>query len=421
MIPAITLISWIRNLPKTILVTFIKISVRTIEIFPGLGILRPLLSISQNLPLKQKRRLDSHSCPYDVPELEPDQLPKIKIIEATSISEAESPRGIGNYISKLFSEMSISSFETVVFIAFTSHNSSSMYPRYFHDRDVYYIDSECGNCFTLIQYLSKSTERITFTSYFHENVSAEHCSTLVRVIPESNVIVYDLIPKEHLLNFANLSKMKTYFAKYYLLTEANLYAISSSTKAKLEAEGFQVRDVLKYKLIKATTPAAQKDMSILLFGSMSPRKNVLRTVIAWDLIQREFPHFKLILIGHYSNAAKFIILNVLKSDINSVRFTGEISDLELHNLFQRSKLLIAPSTLEGLGLPLIKAIEYGLPFICSDIDSYRELVANKESYFNPISIKEISQKIRSTINSPDKYITDIDSVKIGTIDFSQVV
>ena len=165
----------------------------------------------------------------------------------------------------------------------------------------------------------------------------------------------------------------------------------------------------------------KKDKNLLVFGSMSPRKNVLRTVIAWDALQREFPDYKLTLVGAYGNAAKFLILKVLNSKTNSICFTGEISDLEIQDLFQSAELLIAPSTLEGLGLPLIKAIEIGTPFICADIDAYRELVTNKESFFNPFSVKEISRKIQSAIDSPDQFITRVESVTVGTIDFSLVV
>ena len=95
--------------------------------------------------------------------------------------------------------------------------------------------------------------------------------------------------------------------------------------------------------------------------------------------------------------------------------------MEIQDLFQSAELLVAPSTLEGLGLPLIKAIEIGTPFICADIDAYRELVTNNESFFNPFSVKEISRKIQSAIDSPDQFITRVESVTIGTIDFAVVV
>ena len=421
MISKATFIPWVIGLSKISLSNFIKISLRAIEIFPHLGILRPWLASFQNVKLKQKRRSISHSCPNEAPKLDRNQPHSLKIIEITSFNEVGNTRGIGNYLSKLFSEVDKSSLKSVVFIAFKNHDNTTMLPKYFLERSIYYIDSECNSCLTLIQQLSKSTRRITFTSYFHENVTPKHCSDLINAIPETNIIVYDLIPKKNLLNFPNVSNMKKYFAKYRLLKAANLYAISGSTKAVLEAEGFDVKGVLEYKLIKSKTMLGKKEKSLLVFGSMSPRKNVLRTVLAWDAIQREYPNHKLKLVGYYSNAAKFFIRKFFKSDTNSVFFTGEISDLEIHHLFQNTELLVAPSTLEGLGLPLIKAIELGTPFICADIDAYRELVVNKESFFNPFSVKEISRKIQSAIDSPDEYITSVESVRIGTIDFSVVV
>jgi glycosyltransferase involved in cell wall biosynthesis len=215
--------------------------------------------------------------------------------------------------------------------------------------------------------------------------------------------------------------MKVYFVKYQLLARANLYAISRSTEAEIELQGLPVKNVIRYNLVTGETSKAEKDKNILLFGSMTPRKNILRTVMAWDLIQQEFPDYKLVLVGRYSNSAKFLILNVLKSGKDSICFTGEISDLEVDKLFQSAKLLVAPSTAEGLGLPLIKAIEFGTPIICARIDSYLEFVANKKSFFDPFSVSDISQNIWYAVASPDEYITDINLVKIGKVDFSNII
>jgi glycosyltransferase involved in cell wall biosynthesis len=215
--------------------------------------------------------------------------------------------------------------------------------------------------------------------------------------------------------------MKEYFAKYRLLARTNLYPISRSTKTEIEVQSLPVESVIRYNLVRAEVSKEEKIDAILLFGSMSPRKNILRTVMAWDLIQQEFPEFKLTLVGHYSNFAKLLILSILRLGTDSICFTGEISDFELDKLFQNSKLLVAPSTVEGLGLPLIRAIESGMPFICSNIDSYLEFVGNKKSFFDPFSVHEISRTIRSAITFPDQYVTGIDSVEIGTVDFSEII
>jgi len=317
--------------------------------------------------------------------------------------------------------MSDSFLNEVVFISFIRHDASLTLPQSFLGRTIYYIDSKCLNCFTLIEQLSKVAKKITFTSYFHENISPKSCSALIEIIPISNVVVYDLIPKLNLVNFSNLSKMRAYFSKSRLLAKTNLFAISRNTKAELETQGLKVKGVIKFKLNDVRNNRVKKDNTILLFGSMNPRKNILRTVMAWDLIEQDFPDYRLSLIGNYSNIAKFIIRNIFKSDTNSIYFTGEVSDLWLDKQFQSASILIAPSTHEGLGLPLIKAFEFGTPFVCSNIDSYRELVLNKKSFFDPYSINEISQTLRAAIISPDEFISNINLIEIGNVDFSELI
>ena len=324
-------------------------------------------------------------------------------------------------IKRLFLEISETSLEKVIFISFRRHDANPTYPNFFLGRSIYYIDSHCANCLTFIEQLSKVTEKITFTSFFHENISFEHCSILIKSITNSNVIIYDLIPKSNLLNFRSVSKMKEYFEKSNLLAEANLYTISRSTQAEVEREGLKVKNVIKYNLINKKNSSIEKDKIILLFGSLNPRKNILRIVKAWDLIQQDFPGYKLTLVGRYSKTSKLLILSIISSGSNSICFTGEISDLEIDNLFQMSELLIAPSTIEGLGLPLLRAIEFGTPLICANIDSYVGLVSNEESFFDPFSVHDITQKMRSAITSPLEYGNKIESVEIGTIHFSEVI
>ncbi len=412
---------WFRTLLATALASLVKISIRTIEIFPVLGILRPLLTSSLTLIRNQEELLDSLPCPNNIRMFQSYQLSSIRIIEVTTYCETGTTRGIGNYLKRLFSEIDHSTLEGVIFISFTKHVASSTNSKFLLGRSIYSIDYQCRNCFDFIEQLSKASNKITLTSYFHENISPKYCSVFLDVIPNSNVIIYDLIPKLNFLNFSSVSKMKVYFVKYQLLARANLYAISRSTEAEIELQGLPVKNVIRYNLVTGETSKAEKDKNILLFGSMTPRKNILRTVMAWDLIQQEFPDYKLVLVGRYSNSAKFLILNVLKSGKDSICFTGEISDLEVDKLFQSAKLLVAPSTAEGLGLPLIKAIEFGTPIICARIDSYLEFVANKKSFFDPFSVSDISQNIWYAVASPDEYITDINLVKIGKVDFSNII
>jgi len=409
------------NLFRTALAESLQICLRSLELFPRLGILRPILSSFKNLRNRQHKELNSVSCPnlVHIPQGILDL--KNKIIEITTLSQTAIPRGVGHYLERLFSEIESTSIQEVVFLSFTSHEKSTTLSRIFYGRNIYHIDSDCLDCITFLQQIASSAKKFTFTSYFHENISPETCSHLLATIPNSIVIIYDLIPKSNPVNFSSLSSMRIYFSKYVLLKRAKLYTISRSIKSEIESQGLLVENVIKYRLTKRESLEKERDKNILLFGSTSPRKNILRTVMAWDLVQADFPECKLTLVGHYGRFSKSLILGVLKSDPKSIYFTGEISDLEIDSLFEKSSLLIAPSTAEGLGLPLIKAIEFGIPLICASIGPYHEIVPNKESFFNPYSVHDISKVMHHAITSPEKFINNIEDVQIGLANFSEII
>lgn len=50
-----------------------------------------------------------------------------------------------------------------------------------------------------------------------------------------------------------------------------------------------------------------------------------------------------------------------------------MNDLELYAWYKGATALIFPSYYEGFGLPIIEAMQFGLPIICSDIPVFREI------------------------------------------------
>ncbi len=61
-----------------------------------------------------------------------------------------------------------------------------------------------------------------------------------------------------------------------------------------------------------------------------------------------------------------------KLDRNVILLSG-ISDGELHWCYLNCKMLLAPSSIEGFGLPIAEALLAGCPVVCSDIPAFREI------------------------------------------------
>lgn len=76
-----------------------------------------------------------------------------------------------------------------------------------------------------------------------------------------------------------------------------------------------------------------------------------------------------------------------------VEFLGYVSDEELRDLYEKAYAFIFPSLYEGLGMPVIEALEYNLPILCSNNSSLPEVSGEAALYFSPTNIEEMAQKI----------------------------
>ena len=67
---------------------------------------------------------------------------------------------------------------------------------------------------------------------------------------------------------------------------------------------------------------------------------------------------------------------------NRVRVRANVSDGELRWLYQNCELLIAPSWMEGFGLPVVEGLLCGSRVVCSDISAFREVGGQACHYFD---------------------------------------
>ena len=65
-----------------------------------------------------------------------------------------------------------------------------------------------------------------------------------------------------------------------------------------------------------------------------------------------------------------------------VVFLAAVADATLLWLYQNSELLVATSSIEGFGLPIIEALQCGTRVVCSDIPVFREIAGDAVRYFN---------------------------------------
>jgi glycosyltransferase involved in cell wall biosynthesis len=76
--------------------------------------------------------------------------------------------------------------------------------------------------------------------------------------------------------------------------------------------------------------------------------------------------------------------------IDDVRFLDWVSDAELEGLYALAALFVFPSLHEGFGLPVLEAMNRGVPVACSNVSSLPEVAGDAALLFDPHDTASIS-------------------------------
>jgi glycosyltransferase involved in cell wall biosynthesis len=84
-----------------------------------------------------------------------------------------------------------------------------------------------------------------------------------------------------------------------------------------------------------------------------------------------------------------------------IKNVGNIDAMELSLLYKASQVLIYPSFVESLGLPLLEAADHGLEILAPEVDYIRDII-NPHHTFDPGSAKSISRAVERCLGLPTK-------------------
>ncbi|MCX7680021.1 MAG: glycosyltransferase family 4 protein [Spirochaetes bacterium] len=132
-------------------------------------------------------------------------------------------------------------------------------------------------------------------------------------------------------------------------------------------------------------------------GSLSPRKNMLNVLKAFDIVKSKLPH-NLYVTGGYSwrddEVFKFIQEKKLEQRVIKLGF---VNDDELVALYNLADCYLYPSLYEGFGLPILEAQACGCPVITSDVSSCPEVAGDGALVVNPYDVAQISNAMELVV------------------------
>ena len=138
-------------------------------------------------------------------------------------------------------------------------------------------------------------------------------------------------------------------------------------------------------------------------GSMHPRKNIKRLLEAFNLFKtKSGADIKLLLAGSIlwskTEIEEAYVNSPFKEDIV---FTGRLSEEELQQVLGAALALSFVPIFEGFGLPIVEAMQSGVPVICSDVTSMPEVAGNAAYMVDPFNVDSISAGMEALYNKEE--------------------
>lgn len=139
---------------------------------------------------------------------------------------------------------------------------------------------------------------------------------------------------------------------------------------------------------------------IVFLGRLVHEKCPDLLIEAFQTLQPE--GWKLVFVGGDSHSTSFMTELHEKSSSNpNILFTGELRGKQLAEIVRGAGLFVLPSTVEGMPLAMLEAMQEGLPVLASDIPPHRQLLSDERGLlFNVGDLSNLVKQMDWAINHP---------------------
>lgn len=141
---------------------------------------------------------------------------------------------------------------------------------------------------------------------------------------------------------------------------------------------------------------ALPEQYMLMVGNIEPRKNILSVIQAKKEQNIDLP---LVIVGKKSQYLFTLENYIQKHNIKDIFFYHCVSNEELPIFFQLSTMLIYASHFEGFGIPIVEAMQCGVPVVVSNNSCFFETAGDAGLYFSADNIEDIGTKIATVYNN----------------------
>lgn len=152
-------------------------------------------------------------------------------------------------------------------------------------------------------------------------------------------------------------------------------------------------------IVPGEMPVGVPEDFLLFVGTLEPRKNVPRLLLAYWRLREDPAVPPLVIVGGAGWGKEDIRGQVEKLGLQDrVLLCGNVTDAELQALYASARCLLMPSLYEGFGLPILEAMQHGVPVIASSTGALPEVAGSACIMVDPYSEEEIAAAVRRLVH-----------------------
>ena len=148
---------------------------------------------------------------------------------------------------------------------------------------------------------------------------------------------------------------------------------------------------------------------ILSLCSIQPRKNLVRLIEAYSClrgVRSEVKLPQLVLAGKRGWLDRETFRAAERNALgNDLAFTGYVAERDLPGLYSGALCFVYPSFFEGFGLPVVEAMQCGVPVIAGNRTSLPEVVGSAGLLFDPFDTQALVKALMRVIDDSEYRAT----------------
>lgn len=156
---------------------------------------------------------------------------------------------------------------------------------------------------------------------------------------------------------------------------------------------------------------------ILNVGSIEDRKNVLLVVQAMKDLPEEW---KLVIVGKYTpyldKVLEYVNLHHLE---NRVMILNSVPFVDLPAIYQMAGIFVYPSRFEGFGIPIVEALNSGVPVVAAKGSCLEEAGGPHSLYVHPDDVQGMTMTLNRLIGDVQLRMSMIEEGKKYALRFSE--